>query len=115
VWDINGRQFYTLSVEADGRRNFETFDYAPHSESVKVRINGVEFESQQEFDAFAEKVRAVMGGNDGVHSTVQERSAAPAGTQPAGYQPAGVHGAGQDQGTEVAGGGRPSGDGGPAV
>ena len=31
MFDVNGNQFYTLSVEADGRRNLETFDFQPPS------------------------------------------------------------------------------------
>lgn len=76
VFDINGRQFYVLSVDANSRRNLETFDYVPHSETTKVIINGVEFESREEFDSLSAKVRAVLGENDGVHEPVPATAAA---------------------------------------
>lgn len=86
VFDVNGKQFYVLSVDANSKRNLETFDYAPHSESTRIRINGVDFDSQQEFDMFAAKVQAVLGVQNGVHEPVQ-----PAIQPTVQYQPANVN------------------------
>jgi hypothetical protein len=70
VWDVNGRQFYVLSIENDGRRNFETFDYSKHEDSKPIQIDGAQFVSRQEYDEFVKKVYAALGALDGVHATV---------------------------------------------
>lgn len=71
VWDVNGRQFYSLSIENDGRRNFETFDFTPHKEESPVQIDGAQFVSRQEYDNFVAKVSAALEAiNNGVHATV---------------------------------------------
>lgn len=77
LFDVNGRQFHVLSVEQDGRRNLETFDYTRHVEDHSEVINGVRFGSRAEFDEFAAKVKAVIGADDGVYGPVQ-----PAAEQP---------------------------------
>jgi len=71
LFDVNGRNFYALSIEADGRRNLETFDYFPHEQMQQVTINGVTFASQAEYDDFLAKVKAVIGEIDGIHGSVQ--------------------------------------------
>lgn len=71
LFDVNGRNFYALSIETDGRRNLETFDYFPHEQMQKVTINGVTFASQAEYDEFLAKVKAVIGEIDGIHGPVQ--------------------------------------------
>lgn len=70
VWDVNGRQFYALSIENDGRRNFETFDYSKHEDSKPIQIDGAQFVSRQEYDEFVKKVYAALGALDGVHAAV---------------------------------------------
>ena len=70
VWDVNGRQFYSLSIENDGRRNFEIFDFAPHKEESHVQIDVAQFVSRREFDEFSAKVNAVLGALNGVHAAV---------------------------------------------
>lgn len=87
LFDVNGRQFHTLSIESDGRRNLETFDFFPHVEEQPVEINGVEFASKKEFDELAAKVNAVMEVVNGLHEpvpTAAERAAAPTGVQAVG-------------------------------
>lgn len=76
LFDINGRQFYTLSVEHDGRRNLETFDYTPHVEQEPVTIDGAEFVSRQEFDEYVAKVNAVLGALNGISGSVQAAATA---------------------------------------
>jgi hypothetical protein len=76
IFDVNGRSFYALSIEPDGRRNLETFDYFPHAQMQQVTINGVVFASQAEYDDFLAKVKAVIGEIDGLHGPVQAASAA---------------------------------------
>lgn len=84
LFDVNGHQFHTLSIESDGRRNLETFDFQPHVEEQPVEINGVEFASKKEFDELAAKVNAVMEVVNGLHEPVPaaaERAAAPTDIQ----------------------------------
>lgn len=69
LFDVNGRQFHVLSVEADGRRNLETFDYKRHEEEP-VQIDGANFVSKQEYDQFVAKVSAALEALNGVHATV---------------------------------------------
>jgi len=40
LFDIDGRHFYTLSIEQDGRRNPERFRYEPDFESQGFSIDG---------------------------------------------------------------------------
>lgn len=70
LFDVNGRQFHVLSVEADGRRNLETFDYKLHVEQQPVQIDGAQFVSKQEYDQFVAKVSAALEAINGVHESV---------------------------------------------
>ncbi len=117
LFDVNGRQFHVLSVEADGRRNLETFDYLPHKDDSKIMVDGVEFESREEFDTLAAKVRAVLGVHGGVSTAVQSGRAetGDAATDGSGAQPVRPVGAGQDRDPQGPDRGRPSGGTGPAV
>lgn len=76
LFDVNGHQFHTLSVELDGRRNLETFDFQPHVEEQPVEIDGAQFVSREEFDKFTAKVNAALGVLNGVHETVPAAAAA---------------------------------------
>jgi hypothetical protein len=78
LFDINGRQFHTLSVEADGRRNLETFDYTLHVEQQPVQTDEAQFVSRQEFEQFTTKVNAALGALDGIHGPVQTAATADA-------------------------------------
>lgn len=78
LFDVNGRQFYTLSIEPDGRRNLETFDYAPHSQAQQVVIDGVTFASRDELDEFCAKVsiaNSMIGRQNGVLGPVPAATA----------------------------------------
>lgn len=80
TFDVNGRQFYVLSVEQNGRRNLETFDYVPHVEEKPVEIDGAQFVSKQEYDQFVAKVSAALEAiNNGIHGPVQGRTTEAAG------------------------------------
>lgn len=70
LFDVNGRQFYALSVEVDGRRNLETFDYERH-DANPIKVDGAQFVSRQEFDEFAAKVNAVLGAQSGIYGPIQ--------------------------------------------
>ena len=70
VWDVNGRQFYSLSIENDGRRNFEIFDYMKHVDSKPTQIDGTQFVSRQEYDQFVKDVSAKLEAMNGVHAAV---------------------------------------------
>lgn len=72
LFDVNGKQFHTLSVEMDGRRNLETFDYQPHVEPTQAP-GAV---SRAEFDALADKVNQLIGGSNGIHEPVPAEPAA---------------------------------------
>lgn len=84
LFDINGHQFHTLSVEPDGRRNLETFDFVPHVDEQPVEIDGAQFVSRAEFDEFTAKVNAALGVLNGVHEPVPAASAASAAAEPTG-------------------------------
>jgi hypothetical protein len=85
LFDVNGRQFHTLSIEADGHRNLETFDFEKH---IEIPISGTpdDYIQRAEFDELVSKVNSIMGGQNGVHGPVQAAApaAAPAAAQQAG-------------------------------
>lgn len=56
LFDVNGRQFYVLSVEADGRRNLETFDFTKHVEQPVVQETG-DFVSRSEYESFVSEYK----------------------------------------------------------
>lgn len=64
LFDVNGRQFHTLSIEADNSRNLETFDYKPHVEPAKPQ----DYVTHAELEALLSKL---MGDNNGIHEPVQ--------------------------------------------
>lgn len=63
LFDVNGRQFHTLSIEADNSRNLETFDYKPHVEPAKPQ----DYVTHAELEALLSKL---TGDNDGIHEPV---------------------------------------------
>ena len=63
IFDVNGRQFHALSIEADGSRNLETFDYTPHVEPAKPQ----DYVTHAELEALLSKL---IGENDGIHEPV---------------------------------------------
>ena len=68
LFNVNGRQFHTLSIEADGSRNLETFDYHPHVETTPIN-NSV---TRQEFQELVDKVNRLSGGiSNGISEPVQ--------------------------------------------
>ena len=77
MFDVNGTQFHTLSVEPDGRRNLETFDFKPHvAPPPAPPSEGV---SREEFDALAAKVDELIGGGHGVQGPVPADGGSPEG------------------------------------
>lgn len=107
IFDVNGRQFYVLSIEQDGRRNLETFDFMPHAEAQQVVINGVTFESKEAADDFIAKVGVALEALNGVHGSVPSRIPTTAGPT-AQHQVATVPAAVADAGGHVGGGLEPS-------
>lgn len=95
VFDVNGRQFHALSVESDGRRHLETFDYTPHVEEDPVEINGVKFASKKEFDELAAKFAVVMEAINELRTAVPAAGAAQPANGVAGAGDAGGDGAQQ--------------------
>ena len=74
---INGRQFYTLSIEQDGSRNFETFDYSLRTEPVQPTQDYV---SRAEFQGLVDRINQMTtGGTDGIPQPVQEAAAGATG------------------------------------
>lgn len=109
LFDIDGRHFHTLSIEADGRRNLETFRYSPEVKSQGFRVDDAQFVSRAEFDDFTKKVNAALGALNGVHAAVPTAAtAAPA-------QPGNVDDAGQDRHAQEPSRGQLAGVGGAAV
>lgn len=63
LFDVNGKQFHTLSIEADGSRNLETFDYMLHVEPAKPQ----DYVTHAELEALLTKL---IGDNNGIHEPV---------------------------------------------
>lgn len=73
IFDYNGYQFYIVSADGAGTKTLETFDFFPHKEDEPepLIINGVQFESQQEYDKIMTVVNAAMEvRSNGVHGPV---------------------------------------------
>ena len=68
MFDVNGRPFHTLSIEPDGRRNLETFDFTKH---VSEQPTQTDYVSRAEFQAIVDKVNQLIGANNGIHEPVQ--------------------------------------------
>lgn len=79
LFDVNGKQFHTLSIEADGHRNLETFDYKKHVVIPISATSPEDYIQRAEFDRLVAKVDSLTGGNDGVHGPVQAAAAADQG------------------------------------
>lgn len=77
VFDIDGRHFHALSIEADGRRNLETFSYQLET----PQLSGSDYVSRAEFDELVSKINQMNGGTNGIPQSVQP--AAAAGAAPA--------------------------------
>lgn len=77
LFDINGKQFHTLSIEADGSRNLETFDYQIHVNQQATP----DYVSRDEFQGLVDRINQLTGGSNGISEPVQ--SAAAAAGQPA--------------------------------
>ena len=74
VFDVDGKRFYVLSVEPDGRRNLETFRYKPDIDQQPTdRLEG--YVGRNEFDALAGKVDELKGALDGLYEPVQPATA----------------------------------------
>ena len=76
LFDVNGKQFHVLSVEANGRRNLETFDYKPHVDET-VAQNDTGFVSRSEYDSlvsefnsFVSKTNESLEALNGVYESV---------------------------------------------
>lgn len=69
LFDINGKQFHTLSIEPDGRRNLETFDFMKHEWQQPQQSDG--YVSREEFQQLVDKVNQMTGETDGIHEPVQ--------------------------------------------
>lgn len=71
LFDVNGRQFHTLSIEADGHRSLETFDFKKHVEIPISATSPDDYIQRKEFDDLVSKVNSIMGGQNGIHGPVQ--------------------------------------------
>lgn len=76
LFDQNGQTFYIVSTDGTGTKTIEAFDFKPHVEERPVTIDGAQFVSREEFDAFAAKVNAVLGAQNDVHAAVQSSGSA---------------------------------------
>lgn len=59
MFDNNGKVFYVVSTDGTGGKTIEEFDFSPHP-SAPVSVNGAEFVSREEFEAFVGKVSAAL-------------------------------------------------------
>lgn len=71
LFDQNGQTFYIVSTDGTGTKTIEAFDFRPHVEEKPVTIDGAQFVSREEFDAFAAKVNAVLEAKNDVYAAVQ--------------------------------------------
>lgn len=71
LFDRDGKTFYIVSTDGTGAKTVEAFDYVPHVEENPISVNGAEFVSRGEFDAFVTKVGAALEALNGVHGSVQ--------------------------------------------
>lgn len=76
IFDVNGKVFYIVTTDGAAVKTWETFDYAPHAEPQAIEVNGVRFESQEEYDTLVAKVGVALEAINGIHGHVQP--AAPA-------------------------------------
>lgn len=74
LFDSNGRNFYALSVEANGHKSLETFDYWPHVEEPQ---QAEQYVSRDEYSALARRLAALEDSN-GVHAAVPAQPTQPA-------------------------------------
>lgn len=71
LFDIDGQHFYTLSIENDGRRNFERFLYRldmPDSPNIDNR-----YVSRSEFQELVSKVEHMGSETNGIPQSVQQQ------------------------------------------
>lgn len=68
LFDINGKQFHALSIEADGSRNLETFDYQIH---VDQPASVPDYVSRDEFQGLVDRINQLTGGSNGISEPVQ--------------------------------------------
>ena len=69
LFDQNGKTFYIVTTDGTGTKTVEAFDFAPHVDAP-VTVDGAQFVSREEFDAFAAKVNAVLEARDGIYAAV---------------------------------------------
>lgn len=74
LFDIDGRHFHALSIEADGSRNLETFSY--QLDTPTPQFSGSDYVSRAEFDELVSKINKMTGGTDGIPQSVQSAEAA---------------------------------------
>lgn len=73
LFDIDGRHFHALSIEADGRRNLETFSY--QLDTPVQQIAGSDYVSRAEFQELVNKINQMTGDDNGIHDPVQAAAA----------------------------------------
>lgn len=73
LFDIDGRHFHALSIEADGRRNLETFSY--QLDVPMQQITGSDYVSRAEFQELVSKINQMTGDDNGIHEPIQAAAA----------------------------------------
>lgn len=73
LFDIDGRHFHALSIEADGRRNLETFSY--QLDTPTQQIAGSDYVSRAEFQELVSRINQMTGDDNGIHEPVQTAAA----------------------------------------
>lgn len=72
LFDIDGRHFHALSIEADGRRNLETFSYQL---DTPQQVAGSDYVSRAEFQELVSRINQMTGDDNGIHEPVQAAAA----------------------------------------
>lgn len=86
LFDNNGQVFYIVSTDGTGMKTIEAFDFSPHIEQPQQSVNVADFVSRAEFEGFVNKVNELIGGNNGIHGSVQAAAEASDSNGSAGFQ-----------------------------
>jgi hypothetical protein len=63
--------FYIVSTDGAGTKSLESFDFIPHIEQPQQSVSTADFVSRAEFEGFVNKVNELIGGNNGIHGSIQ--------------------------------------------
>jgi hypothetical protein len=86
LFDNNGQVFYIVSTDGTGMKTVEAFDFSPHIEQPQQSVSTADFVSRAEFEGFVNKVNELIGGNNGIHGSIQTTAEASDSNGDVGFQ-----------------------------